>query len=64
VRTYLYQFNCPFCSVGLQRFVTDDQIAADSEIPSTCGRAEEPHGCGENITLKPSRGVDRQSGLR
>jgi hypothetical protein len=64
VTTYMYLFKCPLCGVSLHRFVTDDQIVADSEIHSICDRAQDPLGCGEKIILKPSQGVVRQSGLR
>jgi DNA-directed RNA polymerase subunit M/transcription elongation factor TFIIS len=64
MKTLMYLFKCPLCGARLQRFVTDAQIRADSEMRSICDCTQELLGCSKKIVLKPSQGVERRSEQR
>lgn len=57
MNSYMYRFKCPLCGNTLMRFVTEEQIGADSDINLICERARDPLGCGEEITVRASHGM-------
>ena len=56
MKTYMYAFECPHCGAKLLRFVTDQEIGADSQIILVCDA-----GCGNTSEIKPSQGARRGS---
>jgi hypothetical protein len=53
----IYQFNCPECGVVLPYVLKKADVADDSQFTIICGRFTKPPGCGAEITLKPSSGM-------